>query len=125
MTNTAATPAPYDWKLDEAPELETPASQIWALVAEYDRAAALELNARQSLMGYLASLNADRPPAIGDLVTPWTLLRESDSPRYPIIDILKSDAGSEPEYVIRLSPLGQRPDITIYGPGAFFVAARA
>lgn len=120
MTTTAE---PYDWGLEE-PQLQVPADQIWTLVAEYDRAAEEEHRARRTLMGYLASLNADRPPAIGDLVTPWTLLRESDAPRYPIIDILKGNPGDEPQYVLRLSRLGEKPELTIYGLGAFFVAAR-
>lgn len=121
---------PYDWGLDDdALALETPAEHIWVLLATYDRAAESEAQARDALRAHLAELNTRRPPGIGDLVTPWTLLRETDAPRYPIIDVLlRDDHGqplAEPEYVIRLSEPGHRPEITVYGPGGFFVAARA
>lgn len=124
------TTRPYDWGLDDdALELEAPADQIWVLLAAYDKAALAEHTAREELLSWLAARNVERPPAIGDLVTPWTLLRETDAPRYPIIDVLlKDDQGqplAEPQYVIRLSEPGHRPEITIYGPGGFFVAARA
>lgn len=121
----------YDWNLDppEGEQPETPEGQIWSLLGAYKRAADEESRARRALMAHLASLNLADPPRIGDLVTPWTLLGESDAARYPIIDIVRKDDNGqpleEPGYIVRLSKSGRTPEISIYGPGGFFVAVRA
>jgi hypothetical protein len=130
MSNDQAVDPEFD-QCPDSPELlkdlETPSesrlvdipADLWPIVKRHRVAINMEQEAREAMRRYLLMLNEDHPPRVGDMIVPWTLLREEDRPRIPIIDIIDGK-----DCLVLLPGSGPYP-YALYGLGDFIVVERS